>query len=39
MTQRYAHLWNEALMDDSNVITDLIKLETKINELDEHRSR
>ena len=32
MTQRYAHLSNEALMDASNVISEIIKPETKINE-------
>ena len=32
MTQRYAHLRNEALMDASNVISEIIKPRTKINE-------
>jgi integrase len=32
MTQRYAHLSNEALMDASNVISEIIKPGTKINE-------
>jgi hypothetical protein len=35
MTQRYAHLRNEALMDASNVISEIIKPETNIIELDE----
>ena len=35
MTQRYAHLRNEALMEASNVISDLTKPETNIIELDE----
>ena len=37
MTQRYAHLRNEALMEASNVISDLTKPETNIIELDEHK--
>jgi site-specific recombinase XerD len=32
MTQRYAHLRNEALMDASNVISEIIKPEMEINE-------
>ena len=38
MTQRYAHLRNEALMDASNVISDLTKPETNIIELDGHKT-
>jgi len=38
MTQRYAHLRNEALMEASNVISDLTKPETNIIELDELKS-
>ena len=34
MTQRYAHLRNEALMDASNVISEITKSETEIMELD-----
>ena len=34
MTQRYAHLRNEAMMDASNVISDIAKPETNIIELD-----
>ncbi|MDG2064911.1 MAG: site-specific integrase [SAR324 cluster bacterium] len=33
MTQRYAHLRNEALMDASNVISEITKSETEIMEL------
>ena len=32
MTQRYAHLRNKALMDASNVISEITKSETEINE-------
>ena len=39
MTQRYAHLRNEALMDASNVISEIIKPETEIIELDGHKTR
>ena len=35
MTQRYAHLRNEALMEASNVISDLTKSHHNIVELDE----
>ena len=38
MTQRYAHLRNEALMDASNVISDIAKPETNIIELDGHKT-
>jgi site-specific recombinase XerD len=38
MTQRYAHLRNEALMDASNVISEIIKPETNIIELDDLKS-
>ena len=39
MTQRYAHLRNEALMDAINVISEIIKPETEIIELDGHKTR
>ena len=38
MTQRYAHLRNEALMEASNVISEIIKPETEIIELDGHKT-
>ena len=38
MTQRYAHLRNEALMDASNVISEIIKPETEIIELDGNKT-
>ena len=37
-TQRYAHLSNEALMEASNVISEIIKPETEIIELDGHKT-
>ncbi|MFL2737553.1 MAG: site-specific integrase [Proteobacteria bacterium] len=37
MTQRYAHLRNEALMDASNVISEITKSETEIIQLAEHK--
>ena len=37
MTQRYAHLNNDALMEASNVISDLTKSHQNIIELDEHK--
>ena len=39
MTQRYAHLRDEALMQASNVITGLMRPETKVIDLQEHRTR
>jgi hypothetical protein len=35
MTQRYAHLNNDALMEASNVISDLTKSHQNITDLDE----
>ena len=35
MTQRYAHLSNDALMEASNVISDLTKSHQNITDLDE----
>ena len=37
MTQRYAHLRNEDLMDASNVISEITKSETEIIQLAEHK--
>jgi len=38
MTQRYAHLSNEAMMEASNVISDLTKSHHNIVELDGHKT-
>ena len=37
MTQRYAHLSNEAMMEASNVISEITKSETEIIQLAEHK--
>ena len=37
MTQRYAHLSNKALMEASNVISEITKSETEIIQLAEHK--
>ena len=37
MTQRYAHLSNEAMMEASNVISEITKSETEITHLAEHK--
>lgn len=37
MTQRYAHLSNKALMEASNVISEITKSETEITHLAEHK--
>ena len=39
MTQRYAHLSNKALMEASNVISEITKSETEIIELDGRKKR
>ena len=37
MTQRYAHLSNQAMMEASNVISEITKSETEITHLAEHK--
>ena len=37
MTQRYAHLSNEAMMEASNVISEITKSETEISQLAAHK--
>lgn len=39
MTQRYAHLSNEAMMEASNVISEITKSETENIKLDRHKKR
>lgn len=39
MTQRYAHLRDEALMQVSNIIAGLMPPETKVIDLEQHRTR
>ena len=39
MTQRYAHLSNEAMMEASNVISDIIKQEKEVIEIEQHRTK
>lgn len=39
MTQRYAHLQDEALMQVSNIIAGLMPPETKVIDLEQHRTR
>ena len=39
MTQRYAHLRNDTLIQASNVISDLIKQEKEVIEIEQHRTK
>jgi integrase len=39
MTQRYAHLRSDTLMQASNVISDLIKQEKEAIEIEQHRTK
>jgi hypothetical protein len=39
MTQRYAHLRSDTLMQASNVISDIIKQEKKVIEIEQHRTK
>jgi len=39
MTQRYAHLSNEAMMEASNVISDIIKQKKEVIEIEQQRTK
>jgi hypothetical protein len=39
MTQRYAHLRSDTLMQASNVISDIIKQEKEVIEIEQHRTK
>jgi len=39
MTQRYAHLSDDALMQASNVISDIIKQKTEVFEIEQQRTK